>query len=135
MRSAAVVEVEAPAGGTNKYCSKESDWMSSPGGPGVQMFWKQIRSCTSLKISEIAYEYYSTAESLVKTVRLSDGQSMDEAKFQGWGHGRLNRITGELSAEWRSQQANSEKLDHYDERWSRLFEQIFRLDKWSVCQG
>jgi hypothetical protein len=26
-------------------------------------------------------------------------------------------------------------LVHNRKRWSRLFEQIFRLDKWSVCQG
>jgi hypothetical protein len=27
------------------------------------------------------------------------------------------------------------KIDHYYQRWSRLSEQIFRVDKWSVCRG
>jgi hypothetical protein len=101
-------------GSTNEYCSKESDWQSGPVGPEVRMLFKIIRSCTNLKVSETAYQFSGAAEVLVKTVRLSGGQSIDEGRSQSWVEGKLNRITGEYQYELREKSANSASPSHYE---------------------
>jgi hypothetical protein len=45
-----------------------------------------------------------------------------------FGAATITMDSGQLAALWRDERAQLV-------RWSRLSEQIFRLDKWSICQG
>lgn len=82
--------VEGPGGGTNKYCAQELDWMQVG---ATQLKRKIIKECTTLHISETAYDFSTTSEILGKR---SDDLPND--KIQVWASGKLNRITGEFSA-------------------------------------
>jgi hypothetical protein len=45
------------AGGTNEYCSEESDWRSFVFEGKVRLFAKVIRACVNLNIFETAYTF------------------------------------------------------------------------------
>jgi hypothetical protein len=108
--------VDAPFGGNNDYCSQEGDWQSAAVGPGVRIFFKIVRGCLTLSVTETAYSFYSTVEGLLKSVQLSDGQSRGERRDQSRGQGTLNRITGELHAEWRTEAPNGGKPEY--QQWN-----------------
>ena len=65
------------------------------------LLFKDIRACTILNVSETAYEFYWTMDRLWRTVE--NGQPIAEGRKQGWGEGKLNRMTGEYHAEARGQ--------------------------------
>jgi hypothetical protein len=72
----------------------------------------------------------------------SIGHSMTYELFviQVDGHAKsaYRRSTDALKAALRLKDqfpGHTVKVRAMPERWSRLFEQIFRLDKWSICQG
>ena len=82
--------VEWPGGGTNDYCARESDWMHGAAMPFIK---KVIKDCTTLQISETAYEFNTTTG-----VKMSDQPSIPEQEAHIWASGKLNRILDEFSA-------------------------------------
>jgi hypothetical protein len=91
---APVIVKDYPGAGTNKYCSKEPDWQSGDSDQEARRFWKEM-ACTTLKVSETGYMFNTTYATVTKTVRLSDGQSI-ESRTRSWSEGNLNRITGKF---------------------------------------
>jgi hypothetical protein len=85
--------VDGIGGGTNKYCTKESDWMPCEGGGA----YKIIRDCTALHISETYYTFRTITEGRNKSCQDSSGHSRPAGKTLG--EGVLNRITGEISVQ------------------------------------
>ncbi len=108
--------VEAPFGGNNDYCSNEGDWQSAAVGPEVRILFRIVKACLTLSITETTYSFYSTVEGLLKSVRLSDGQSTGERREHSRGQGTLNRITGQLHAEWRTEASNGGKPEY--QQWN-----------------
>jgi len=98
--------VEWPGGGTNDYCARESDWMQ---GAAMPFMKKVIKDCTTLQISETAYEFNTTT---VFRVKVSDQPSIPEQEAHIWASGKLNRITGEFSADQRMRGSNSDSFDY-----------------------
>ena len=86
---------------TNEFCSKESDWRTRATGPGIMLLFKDIKTCTILNVSDTAYEFHWAMDRLWRT--LENGQPIpeNESRVQGWGEGKLNRMTGEYHAETR----------------------------------
>jgi hypothetical protein len=90
--------VEGPGGGTNRYCSRQSDWMTL--SQGVQ--YKIIRECSNLEISEMFYHFQTEAEWRER--------SPSEVSIKKSGDGHLNMITGEFVA---AEQSTGPGSDHY----------------------
>jgi hypothetical protein len=85
---------------TNEFCSKESDWRTRATQPGIMLLFKDIRVCTILNVSETAYTFNWTMDRLYR--RVENGQPIEEPlRVQGWGEGKLNRMTGQFHAETR----------------------------------
>ena len=70
---------------------------------------KVIKDCTTLQISETAYEFNTTT---VFRVKMSDQPSIPEQEAHIWASGKLNRITGEFSADQRMRGSNSDSFDY-----------------------
>ena len=68
---------------------------------------KVIKDCTTLQISETAYEFNTTTG-----VKMSDQPSIPEQEAHIWASGKLNRITGEFSADQRMRGSNSDSFDY-----------------------
>jgi hypothetical protein len=85
--------VDGLGGGTNKYCTKESDWMPCEAG-GV---FKIIRDCTTLQISETYYTFRTITENRNKSCQDSHGPKPTTSKTLG--EGVLNRITGGITVQ------------------------------------
>jgi hypothetical protein len=98
--------VEWPGGGTNDYCARESDWMQ---GAAMPFMKKVIKDCTTLQISQTTYEFNTTT---VFRVKVSDQPSIPEQEAHIWASGKLNRITGEFSADERMRGSNSDSFDY-----------------------
>jgi hypothetical protein len=96
--------VDAPGGGSNEYCVRESEWVPCGTRGGVQ---KAVKQCTTLQISETAYTYYTTLEG---RNNCQYGAEQPPTTFQNWTMGSLNRITGEFFALVRTKTKDSDKV-------------------------
>ena len=93
--------VEGPGGGTNKYCTHKSNWMTP--SQGVQ--YKIIRECSNLEISELFYHFQTETE-----WRERRETSPSEVNIKKSGDGHLNRLTGEFVA---AEALKGPGSDHY----------------------
>jgi hypothetical protein len=86
--------VDGLGGGTNKYCTQESEWMPCEAGGA----YKIINDCTGLQISETYYSFRTVTEVHNKNCQNSYGHSRPTT-VKTLGEGVLNRITGEISVQ------------------------------------
>ena len=84
--------VDAPGGGSNEYCARESEWV--PCGTGRGGVQKAVKQCITLQISETAYTFYTTSEGR-NNCQYGDGPP---TTFHNWTMGSLNRIAGKFFA-------------------------------------
>jgi len=62
----------------------------------------------------------------------SDGLDLSRAEANGWA---LEVVSGKAPFDFQQYKEAYRFAFASDERWPRLSEQIFRVDKWSVCRG
>ena len=99
--------VDAPGGGSNEYCARESEWV--PCGTGRGGVQKAVKQCITPQISETAYTF-STAS----VVRLKKRETVFNP-VKNWASGTLNKITGEFDS-------NQRVESHYEDADIDLFE-------------
>lgn len=98
--------VDAPGGGSNQYCARESEWM--PCGTPWAGVLKVVKECITLQVSEMAYTYSTTSEG---RNNCQYGPKQPPTASKNWSMGSLNRITGEFFAQVTSKVRDRDKLD------------------------
>ena len=74
--------VEGPGGGTNEYCTRESDWMVPESGvPNVES--KIIKQCTTLHVSELSYSFTGDSDSRTRGIPTKNTKTGDMVNLTG----------------------------------------------------
>jgi hypothetical protein len=87
--------IGGPAKGSNEYCMRESNWLLAGVASHVKHMIKIITSCSTLTVSERAYDFETAA---TYRVEIEGGGREETHAHKFWGSGSLNRITGSLVA-------------------------------------